>query len=220
MSMPEDRPEPSEIEAMLPWHAAGTLDRSDAQRVEEALARDPELARRYAAVREEFNATYQVNETLGAPSRRAMEQLFAKIQAEPKRRGAASFDIAGWFAGLFEHLSFRARGWAMAAASLLIVAQGSVLGVLATRAPTVYAVASADNAAKGAYVLVRFNGQADVAAITRVLEANNATIASGPAPGGLYRLQVAPQPLPKDKLARIAGHLQQDKIFEFVSVSE
>ena len=30
--------EPSEIEVLLPWHAAGTLSARDAKRVEEALA--------------------------------------------------------------------------------------------------------------------------------------------------------------------------------------
>ena len=37
--------EPSDIELLLPWHAAGTLNARDARKVEEALARDPELAR-------------------------------------------------------------------------------------------------------------------------------------------------------------------------------
>jgi len=50
----QDAPERSEIEALLPWHAAGTLSRRDTQRVEDALARDPELARRYALVRDEL----------------------------------------------------------------------------------------------------------------------------------------------------------------------
>jgi anti-sigma factor RsiW len=44
----------SDIEELLPWHAAGTLSRRDTQRVEEALTRNPELARRYAMVREEL----------------------------------------------------------------------------------------------------------------------------------------------------------------------
>ena len=35
--------EPSEIEMLLPWHAAGTLNARDARRVDEALARDPSL---------------------------------------------------------------------------------------------------------------------------------------------------------------------------------
>ena len=37
--------EPSEIEMLLPWHAAGTLNARDARRVDEALARDPALAK-------------------------------------------------------------------------------------------------------------------------------------------------------------------------------
>ena len=60
------------IEELLPWHAAGTLSRRDAERVEAALARDPELARRFELAREELSATIHLNETLGAPSARAI----------------------------------------------------------------------------------------------------------------------------------------------------
>ena len=81
--------EPNEIELLLPWHAAGTLSQRDKQRVEAALASDPELARRYELVREELGETIHLNETLGAPSARAMEALFAKIDAEPARAPAA-----------------------------------------------------------------------------------------------------------------------------------
>ena len=78
--------EPGEIEMLLPWHAAGTLNARDARRVEEALARDPELSRQYAAIREEYAETIDLNESLGAPSARAMQTLFAAIDAEPERR--------------------------------------------------------------------------------------------------------------------------------------
>jgi hypothetical protein len=74
-----------EIESLLPWHAAGTLDRRDAERVEQALAEDSELARRYELVREELAETIRLNEMLGAPSARAMEKLFAEIDAEEAR---------------------------------------------------------------------------------------------------------------------------------------
>jgi hypothetical protein len=74
-----------EIESMLPWHAAGTLDRRDAERVEQALAEDSELARRYELVREELAETIRLNEMLRAPSARAMEKLFAAIDAEEER---------------------------------------------------------------------------------------------------------------------------------------
>src|SRR6201991_587367 len=78
--------EPSEIETLLPWHAAGTLNARDARRVEEALARDSELAKQYAVIREEYAETIGLNETLGAPSVRAMQKLFAAIDGEPAQQ--------------------------------------------------------------------------------------------------------------------------------------
>jgi anti-sigma factor RsiW len=75
--------EPEEIEALLPWHAAGTLSARDTRRVTDALARDPSLARQYAAIQEEVAETVALNESLGAPSARAMQKLFAAIDAEP-----------------------------------------------------------------------------------------------------------------------------------------
>lgn len=47
-------PEREDIESLLPWFAAGTLSRRDAARVEQALADDDELSRRFALVREEL----------------------------------------------------------------------------------------------------------------------------------------------------------------------
>jgi hypothetical protein len=82
MNMIYKETERHEIEALLPWHAAGTLSRRDADRVEQALAADRELARRYDLVRQELAETIHLNETLGAPSPRAMEKLFAAIDAE------------------------------------------------------------------------------------------------------------------------------------------
>ena len=79
-----------EIEELLPWYATGTLSGRDAQRVEQALAGDRELAQRYELVRRELTETTRLNEALGAPSARAMEKLFAAINAEearaPRRR--------------------------------------------------------------------------------------------------------------------------------------
>jgi hypothetical protein len=42
MNMIDRESERYEIEALLPWYAAGTLSRHDADRVEQALACDPE----------------------------------------------------------------------------------------------------------------------------------------------------------------------------------
>ncbi|MEA2921676.1 MAG: hypothetical protein QOF07_1639 [Bradyrhizobium sp.] len=93
--------EPDDIEMLLPWHAAGTLNWRDARRVKDALARDPELARRYAVIREECGETIALNERLGAPSMRAEQKLFAAIDAEPVRRSAASVDPIARFTPRF-----------------------------------------------------------------------------------------------------------------------
>ena len=53
-TMSEKVDDRQEIENLLPWHAAGTLSRRDAERVERALASDQELARRFELVREEL----------------------------------------------------------------------------------------------------------------------------------------------------------------------
>ena len=85
MTAIDKRPGRHKIEELLPWHATGTLSRHDADRVEQALAGDRELARLYELVRQELVETTRANETLGAPSARAMEKLFAAINAEEAR---------------------------------------------------------------------------------------------------------------------------------------
>jgi anti-sigma-K factor RskA len=70
------------IESLLPWYAAGTLSRGDADRVEQALASDIGLARSYALVLEELAETINLNEALGEPSASVAETLFAAIDVE------------------------------------------------------------------------------------------------------------------------------------------
>src|ERR1700748_2685027 len=90
-SLPERRL--NEIEQLLPWYAVGALNARDTKSVEEALARDVRLVARYAEIEEEYAAVIDLNENLGAPSARAMQQLFASIDDERKRR-PVSFGIA------------------------------------------------------------------------------------------------------------------------------
>jgi anti-sigma-K factor RskA len=85
-----------EIESLLPWHAAGTLSRSDAERVERALAEDRELAQRYNLAREEFAATINLNETLGTPSEWAKS---FSLRSMTRRRGV----LAHGFSALAKH---------------------------------------------------------------------------------------------------------------------
>ena len=129
MNMINKEPERHEIEALLPWHAAGTLNRRDADRVEQALAGDRELARRYDLVREELAETIHLNETLGAPSARAMEKLFAAIDAEEARapRRQRSFDLGGRISEFLSGFSPRTLAWSATAAAVAIVLQAAVI---------------------------------------------------------------------------------------------
>jgi hypothetical protein len=68
--------------------------------------------------------------------------------------------------------------------------------------------------------MIRFAPQATATDITRFLEANKLSVASGPAPGGLYRVRVAGTGIPKAELVKIVKQLQQDKTVEFIAAVE
>jgi hypothetical protein len=213
-----------DIEDLLPWHAAGTLSPRDTQRVETALAEDPELARRYQLVREELAQTIHLNESLGAPSARAVEALFAKIDAEPARAPAISANIGARIRDFFAALSPRTVAWAAAAAVLAIVLQAGVIGVvlLKENSGSGYETASAPSAisGEGTYALIRFQPQVSAADITRFLEAHKLNIAEGPLAGGLFRVRIAPAKLSKVDRDRLITTLQTDKTVSFIAATQ
>ena len=223
-AMKQEAPERQEIEELLPWHAAGTLSRRDAQRVEEALARDSELALRYALVREEFGETIHLNETLGAPSARAQEKLFAAIDAEPERRQAAPLNLGSRIGEFFSSLSPRTLAWSAGAAAIAILLQAGLLADILLKETKTggYETASAPTTdpGVGAFTLIRFAPQASSDDITKFLEANKLSIAAGPMAGGLYKVRVAVTGIPKGELARIVKKLQEDKVVGFIAATE
>jgi hypothetical protein len=137
--------EPGEIEMLLPWHAAGTLNARDARRVEEALARDPALARQYAVIREEYAETIGLNESLGAPSTRAMQKLFAAIDAEPERKPSTSARLSAGISEFFGRLSPRTLAWSASLGAVVVLLQAGVIGAVLMRSqPTSFQTASLD----------------------------------------------------------------------------
>jgi anti-sigma factor RsiW len=211
----------SDIELLLPWHAAGTLSYRDSQRVETALANDPELARRFELVREELSEDIHLNETLGAPSARAMEALFARIDAEPARAPTMSLNLGARMRDFFASLSPRTLAWSASAAAVAILLQaGLIAGIMikengagAATGGGDYQTASVPSAfaGDGSYALIRFQPQANAADIAKFLEANNLSMTGGPITGALFRVQVAPTKLPTTDLANIVKKLQSDK---------
>ena len=213
--------EPSEIETLLPWHAAGTLNTRDARRVEEALARDPELAKQYAVIREEYAETISLNETLGAPSARAMQKLFAAIDAEPAPETSAWSRLSTRVSGFFASLSPRTLAWSASLGALALVLQAGVIGaVLVKNQTSTFQTASlsmnepitrnlaGDVAPPRA--LVRFTPDARISDITALLDQYQASIVD--AKGGMFRLQFGDRAMTKDEVAGLLSRLQSEKI--------
>jgi hypothetical protein len=193
--------ERDDLETLLPWHAAGTLNRRDAERVEKALAGDRELLRRFNLAREELNETIHLNETLGAPSARAMEKLFAAIDAEPVRKPKVSFDLAGRLASFVASFSPRTLALAGAVGALAIVLQAGVIttGLIKHEAGTEVAskqstasqldLASAD-VSDGTLAAIRFAPKAEAGQVTAFLATNKASMIDGPTAGGMYTIRL------------------------------
>lgn len=224
-TIPDIAAERQDIEELLPWHAAGTLSRRDAKRVEDALARDPELARRFELARTELGETILLNESLGAPSSRAGEALFARIDAEPKRMTLPSLNLSERFASFIAGFSPRTLAWSAAAAVLALVLQAGVItGVLINErgSGNGYKTASApsNTPADGSFAMIRFAPNATAGDITKFLEANKLSVAAGPLAGGMFRVRIAVTGLPKDELARLVKQLQQDKAIDFIATAE
>jgi anti-sigma factor RsiW len=216
--------EPSEIELLLPWYAAGTLDARESQQVERALANDPELAARYEWVRAELAQETHVSEAAGEPSGRDIKTLFAKIDALPGQKSRSSFDLGARIAEFLASLSPRTLAWSAMAAALAIVLQAGFLAglMLKEKSPGGYETASApaNVAGEGSYVLLRFQPQASAADVANFLETNKLSIVGGPSAGGLYRVRVAPTKLAKADLTRIVNALQDNKVVGFIAVTE
>lgn len=180
-----------EIEELLPWYAAGTLDAAERAQVEAALVGDADLSAKLALTREEMHETILDVESSGAPDPQAWTRLRARIEAEPRRRtsGAVLRDLMRRF------LDWTATPRLGLAAAMLVVAAGS--GVVAAQflreRPGRFVVASSNDAAKaGRFALVAFQPGATAEAISTLLDERRIAIVDGPMPGGLYRLRLGP----------------------------
>ncbi len=217
---------PSDIEVLLPWHAAGTLNPRDARRVEEALARDPALARQYAVIKEEYAETIGLNESLGAPSARAMAKLFAAIDGEPERKPSMSPNLAARLQGFFAGLSPRTLAWSAGLGALALVLQAGVIGavLVKTRQNATFQTASLGTdepltrslGPQAPRALVRFAPDARIADINALLDASQASIVD--ARGGMFRLQFGTLAMSKDEIAALMNRLKNEKIVNLAVV--
>jgi len=218
--------EPSEIEMLLPFHAAGTLNARDTRRVDEALASDPALAKQYAVIREEYAETIHLNESLGAPSARAMQKLFAAIDGEPVRKPSVSTNLSAGIAEFFAKLSPRTLAWSASLGAVALLLQAGVIGAVLMKNQTAsYQTASLSlnqtaapitrelGAAVPPRALVRFTPDARIADITALLDNYQASIVDG-LKGGMFRVQLGNRALGKDEVASLMSKLKGEKIVD------
>ena len=220
MNLNREAPERQDIEALLPWHAAGTLSRRDSDRVEQALASDRELARRYELVREELNETIHLNETLGAPSARAMEKLFAAIDAEAPVAKKASFNVIGRIVEFMSSFSPRTLAYAGTAAAIVLMVQAAVLTTVVVRDQERSEPHQAGVPRHWTQrAVVRFTANATLADMTRFLDVNKATVVQGPNRGGLYEIQLADFADAGGRIhPRDPAHEDRARIVEFIAI--
>jgi hypothetical protein len=220
--------EPGEIEALLPWHAAGTLSARDSRRVDDALARDPDLAKQYAAIREEYAETIALNESLGAPSSRAMAKLFAAIDAEPARKPSASLRISTGIAEFFSGLSPRVLATSAAVGAVALLLQAGVIGAILSKGQSgSFQTASAPQETvvrglgkeTGSRALVRFAKDARMSDITAFLDANQASIIESMT-GGMFRIQFGDKPMSRQEIAGLMTRLQNEKIINLAAPAQ
>jgi hypothetical protein len=206
-----------DIEALLPWYAAGTLDAREADQVAAAVAADTNLARRLDLVREEMTEAIILNEALGAPSARVMENLFSAIDRERRnsREPAATGGLIGRLAELF---SPRAYAFAGAAAVLLIAVEAAVIARLALQDR---------GTSNGGYIIqslpptgglernvaqVQFAPQASMADVTGFLAGRGGAILKGP-DNGLYEVRLGQKDyVPKDERDGLIKAFQSSNI--------
>jgi hypothetical protein len=216
--------EREEIEALLPWYAAGTLNRRDAQKVELALADDAELAIQYSTIQEDLVETIGANESLGAPSARAMQKLMADIEADVStaRRTRASFNFGAWLSDRLSTFSPRTLAWSATAAALAVVLQAGLLAGMfvnerqgASFQTASYHDVTKSNPQGGTYAMISFAPQASIAEMTKLLETYKMALVEGPSGGGVYTVKLAMTGMPKEELARLVKQLQDEKSVRF-----
>jgi anti-sigma-K factor RskA len=202
-----------DIEALLPWYAAGTLDAPEANQVAAALAADAELLRHLDLVRAEMTETVSVNEALGVPSAQAAAKLFRAIDhaISLDRRTARTATGGSWTGWLADMFSPRTYAFAAGAAILLIVLEAGVIARLAmqdrVQPGSTYLPASLPATQVGAFAKVKFAPQANMAEVSRFLDGRKAEIVGGPH-DGLYRVRISPDMVPKEDIDHLAREFQ------------
>ncbi|PTM41025.1 hypothetical protein [Bosea sp. 124] len=214
-------PKRTDLEELLPFYANGRVSAADKARVEAALATDAELAQRLDIIRDDMAETTLLNESLGAPSPRALDRLMAGIDAEPRRLGLLATARGGfmtWLGTLLAAQPPRRLAYAGAAACALIAIQGAALTGVALRDRTGFETASAPAGGSERYVLLSFASDARAGDIASFFKRFDASVVDGPRANGYFKVRVGDASLSQAQVDAIAARMKSEAaIVRFVA---
>lgn len=224
------RHEREELELLLPWYAAGTLDDHERQRVEAALKTDTDLANSLALVREDRDAALELIAQDAVPASMAARfdaalnaaphpsEAHESAPARPSGAGPAA-RFGAWLSQLLSPPRLAVA--ALAAAVLIAVQAGLIVSLLGPGADgsgfTVASEEDDDAQAAGLAVLVQLAPDLDMTAFAAFLDRSGGRIVDGPLPGGLFKLRFADAADPDKLMARLRAEIE---VFTLVLPSE
>jgi len=175
-----------ELEAMLPFYLNGTLDGADLAAVEEWLATDPQAIVALEEADAEFSATSASNEAIRPPLD-ALGRFSGALDAEagPARTVSGPSSLAR----LWDRFMAIPAGvaWATAAVAMALVLVQALVEPGGRGGPVEIAGTEQGDLP---FALVVFKPQATLADVSTFLSDQGATIVSGPAPGGIFKIGI------------------------------
>ena len=216
-------PKRAELEELLPFYANGRISAADKARIEQALASDPELRLRLEIIREDMAETALLNESLGAPSPRALDRLMAGIEAEPRQAPLMARARGGMISWLGHWLAAqppRRLAYAGAAALAIMAVQGAVLTGFAVRGGGGgFETASAPGASSSErFVLLSFAPEAKASEIAAFFRRYEASVVDGPRANGFFKVRVGDAKLSTAQVDAIAARMKAEAgIVSFVA---
>lgn len=228
--------EREELDLLLPWYAAGTLDADDHARVDAALKTDEALARSLALVHDDLNAAVSVAETEPVPTSaevRFLAQLdqeidrTRRVQAEPASPASDGLlaRAAAWISGTVFGGAPHNMALAAAAMVMVIAIQAGVIGTLVGTGEDVepgFVTASGEAqtpALSGSVFLVRFAVGTDMTALSAFLAEEGARLADGPLDGGFFKVRFDAEDA-RDDDALAAALRERPELFQMVLPSQ
>jgi hypothetical protein len=198
-----------DVAELLPWYAGGKTTAEETAAIERKLAANPRLQAELALVRQEKQVAIESVKAIGEPSPDLLQKMLGQIESErqlPPIRRAEGEAAPGLLARLFGFAPTPALRFAMVAACLLIVAQSAALLKLTGGGEDQTYQTAAAPVASGPELIVRFQPDAKLSAITMLLSDLDASVVKGPMPDGAFVIALQQGANPDDAMTVLRGH--------------